>query len=247
MWLARKWKDGLFGELMYAEYEYVHECRTLCYTYIDGIPVQPGWTVHSWRSWMNFHYYCTHSLGPVMVITGERPVRVVALPGAQKLAGYLIDSPEAMGGISPSLIEMSNGGLVRNLMGATANDTHVQRLWGTRGAAELGVGKGMQLRLGASGGSPKFEVTPSWDALGELAASTGHGGGRLLGALLLRTADPLRRPGALRCLRRGRRDDPRHSGVSLQPGRRRAAGGAGLPRPCPAREVPRRRLGADAL
>ena len=27
-YLARKWKEGLFGELLYAEYEYVHECRS---------------------------------------------------------------------------------------------------------------------------------------------------------------------------------------------------------------------------
>ena len=62
MWLAARWKEGLFGELMYGEYEYVHECRSLCYTYIDGLPIQPGHTVHNWRSWFNFHYYCTHSL-----------------------------------------------------------------------------------------------------------------------------------------------------------------------------------------
>ncbi len=177
MYLARKWKEGLFGDLMYAEYEYVHECRPLAYTYIDGVPVQPGWTVHNWRSWINFHYYCTHSLGPVMVITGTRPTRVVALPGRQRLAGYLIDSPEGMGGVTPSLINMTGGGIVRNLMGATTNDSHVQRIWGTLGAAEIGVGKHLQLRLGGAGHSPKMEVNPTWDGLGELAAKTGHGGG----------------------------------------------------------------------
>lgn len=176
MYLARKWKEGLFGELMYAEYEYVHECRSLSYTYIDGVPVQPGWTVHSWRSWQNYHYYCTHSLGPMMVITGERPVRVQSLPCTPRLAGYL--QQKGKGGFAtPSLIRMSNGGLVRNLMGATTNDSHVQRVWGTRGAAEQGTGGGLKLRLGAGGGAPKFEVKPTEDALGELAAKTGHGGG----------------------------------------------------------------------
>lgn len=177
MYLARKWKEGLFGDLMYAEYEYVHECRSLAYTYIDGLPVQPGNTVHSWRSWLQFHYYCTHSLGPVMVITGTRPTRVVALPGKQTLAGYLMTNEHGMGGMTPSLINMSNGGIVRNLMGATTNDTHVQRLWGTLGAAELNVGRHLSLRLGASGGGPKLEVNPTWEGLGELAAKTGHGGG----------------------------------------------------------------------
>lgn len=176
LYLAAKWKEGLFGELMYGEYEYVHECRSLCYTYIDGVPVQPGYSVHNWRSWLHFHYYNTHSLGPMMYITGTRPIRVVSLPGNQRLAGYLIDKAcEGMGGIAPSLITMSNGGIVRNLMGATTNDSHLQRLWGTRGSAE--VNNGVFLRLGGGGGAVKLEVTPQWPKLGKYAEKMGHGGG----------------------------------------------------------------------
>lgn len=176
MWLARKWREGLFGELMYAEFEYVHECRTLAYTYIDGNPIIPGNQAHSWRSWLDFHYYNTHSLGPMMHITGTRPTRVTALPGRQALAGYPLPPGMGMGGIASSLINMSNGGVVRNLMGATTNDTHVQRIWGTLGAADASDGT-LKLRLGASGGSPKLPIIPHWDELGELAATTGHGGG----------------------------------------------------------------------
>ncbi|MCE9589149.1 MAG: hypothetical protein K8S99_01345 [Planctomycetes bacterium] len=175
MWLARKWREGLFGELMYGEFEYVHECRTLAYTYIDGTPMNPGNQTHSWRSWLNFHYYNTHSLGPMMHITGKRPTRVTALPSTQVLAGYPFGG-KGMGGAGPSLISMSNGGTVRNLMGATTNDSHVQRLWGTLGSADMSDGS-LKLRLGASGGSPKFPVIPHWDELGDLAAKTGHGGG----------------------------------------------------------------------
>ncbi|MSR83810.1 MAG: hypothetical protein EXS58_12960 [Candidatus Latescibacteria bacterium] len=176
MWLARKWSEGLFGELMYAEYEYVHECRTLAYTYIDGEPINPGNQAHSWRSWLNFHYYNTHSLGPMMHITGLRPTRVTALPSTPRLAGYLMPARKGMGGATPSLISMSNGAVVRNLMGATTNDTHQQRLWGTLGAAEIIDGQ-LRLRLGAAGGAPKYAVVPHWDELGEQAAKAGHGGG----------------------------------------------------------------------
>jgi len=176
MWLANRWKEGLFGELMYAEYEYVHELLSLSYTYADGIPVKPGHTVHNWRSWMNYHHYCTHSLGPVMVITGTRPTMVESFPVRHQLAGYLGKNGEGMGGMTPSLISMSNGGVVRNLMGAGTNDTHSQRIWGTRGAFEKGD-DGLRLRLGASGSSPKMQVNPTWEGLGELAATTGHGGG----------------------------------------------------------------------
>ncbi len=176
MWLANRWKEGLFGELMYAEYEYVHECRILSYTYIDRIPVKPGHTVHNWRSWFNYHYYCTHSLGPVMVITGTRPTMVETFPVRQQLAGYLGSGGKGNGTMTPSLISMSNGGVVRNLMGATTNDTHNQRIWGTLGAFESGS-DGVNLRLGASGRSPKMQVTTKWEGLGKLAATTGHGGG----------------------------------------------------------------------
>ena len=177
MWLERKWREGFFGELMYAEYEYVHECRSLAYTYIDGTPINPGNQLHSWRSWLNFHYYNTHSLGPMMYITGLRPTRVVSLPASVGLAGYpMRDAKRGMGGITPSLITMSNGSVVRNLMGATSNDSHQQRIWGTLAAAEQGHGK-LNVRVGATGGGVMLDVKPSWDELGELAAKTGHGGG----------------------------------------------------------------------
>jgi len=176
MYLARKWREGLFGELMYGEYEYVHECLWLAYTYIDGTPITRGDTVHNWRSWINYHYYNTHSLGPMMIITGTRPTRVTALPGKQRLPGYLPLGRHGMGGIAPSLINMSNGAVVRNLMGATTNDSHIQRLWGTKGSAEIVDGH-LRLRLGGGGSAPKFEVIPRWDELGELAIRTGHGGG----------------------------------------------------------------------
>ncbi|MFH1378200.1 MAG: Gfo/Idh/MocA family oxidoreductase [Planctomycetota bacterium] len=173
MYLEDQWRKGLFGDLMYAEYEYVHECRRLVYTYIDGLPIIPGNTVHNWRSWINFHYYNTHSLGPVMHITKTRPTRVVSLPSENQLAGYIFDGK---GGANPSLISMSNGGIMRNLMGATTNDTHYQRLWGTLGAAEI-AHDGLRLRLGGSGHSPKFLVDPKWPILADHAEKTGHGGG----------------------------------------------------------------------
>ena len=176
MYLARQWREGLFGELIYAEYEYVHEVRELCYTYLGGKPITPGDTVHNWRSWIDYHYYNTHSLGPVMVITGLRPTRVVALPGSQRIAGYPMEGTEGMPGIAPSLISLSNGSVMRNLMGATTSNTHIQRLWGTLGSSEVVDGE-LRLRLGASGNSPKFAVTPTWQELGELAVKTGHGGG----------------------------------------------------------------------
>ena len=144
--------------------------------YIDGTPIEPGNEVHSWRSWQNFHYYNTHSLGPMMHITGLRPTRVVALPAAVSLAAYPVQQPEGMGGITPSLINLSNGSVVRNLMGSTTNDSHIQRIWVTRAAAEI-VHDKLSVRVGAAGEGQVLDITPIPDDLTRLAASTGHGGG----------------------------------------------------------------------
>ncbi len=176
MWLKRRWDEGIFGELQYAEFEYLHDCVSLCYSYFGGKPLPPGNQTHSWRSWINEHYYCTHSLGPIMYITGLRPTRVAALP-SQKV--NLVGTPQdgGLGVVTPELINMSNGSVVRNLMGGTTNDSHTARLWGTRGAAQLTPHGGAELRLGGRGQSPILKVIPRLDRLGELAADTGHDGG----------------------------------------------------------------------
>ncbi len=175
MYLAQKWREGLFGDLMYAEGEYVHDVRSLAFTYIDGVPIVPGYTLHNWRSWLHFHYYCTHSLGPIMTITGTRPTRVVSLPGKHTLPGNPMPKVQGLAGIAPSLITMDNGAVVRNLMGATTNDVHTFRYWGTRGAAE--ATDRLFLRLGGTGESPKLEVKADWGELTALAEKAGHGGG----------------------------------------------------------------------
>ena len=175
MYVARKYKEGLFGELMYAEGEYVHDVRSLCYTYIDGVPIMPGYTLHHWRSWLNFHYYCTHSLGPIMCVCDARPTRVVALPCPHQPPGFPPSKDGGLGVAAPALVSLSNGAVARNLMGGTTNDTHVFRYWGTLGSAE--IGDGLYLRLGAGGGTPKLEVKADWGDLTPLVEKMGHGGG----------------------------------------------------------------------
>ncbi|MBR4666264.1 MAG: Gfo/Idh/MocA family oxidoreductase [Lentisphaeria bacterium] len=178
LYLAKLWKEGFFGEFQYGEFEYLHECRTLCYCYNapgGGAPVEPGYAAHSWRSWLDFHYYNTHSLGPLMKITSLRPVEITAFPEAIPLPGYLPGS--GMSKPCPSLIRMSNGGVMRNLCGATTGNYHTgKRIWGTRAAAES-LGHGLELRIGAAGSGMITPIEPEWPELGELAETAGHGGG----------------------------------------------------------------------
>lgn len=180
MYLAKLWREGFFGELSYAEYEYVHGAGR-AFSNPDGTPLSPGNRAHHWRGWLNYHYYCTHSLGPVMVITGLRPERVVAFPpdvqnyGVIKGKGRKIDGVlPSLGAFAPSLIRMSNGGIVRNLMGGTTADSHHQRLFGTKASSEMYP---LQLKVGATGSSLNIKVKPDWVSMGELAEKAGHGGG----------------------------------------------------------------------
>ncbi len=167
------WSQGIFGDFAYAEYDYNHDCRSLSFTYIDGVPVMPGYEAHNWRSWLHSHYYNTHSLGPVMQITGLRPEQVTAFHITPSLPGFL--KTPGNGRMAPSLIQMSNGGVVRNLIGSSTCDTHSKRIWGTR--AYLDFTGNCYVRIGSSGHGRILNVKPEWPELGELADSAGHGGG----------------------------------------------------------------------
>ncbi len=65
-----KYAAGEIGEVMYCEGEYIHDC--------SGIwpDITYGERNH-WRNRCAPTFYCTHSLGPLITITGLRPVRVV--------------------------------------------------------------------------------------------------------------------------------------------------------------------------
>ena len=67
---------GRFGELYFGEGEYLHDCKDLWYTE-DGELTWRG------KGWLGV--YCTHSLGPLLYITGDRvaSVSALAVPGGK--------------------------------------------------------------------------------------------------------------------------------------------------------------------
>ncbi|MBO4305319.1 MAG: hypothetical protein J6A21_12110 [Lentisphaeria bacterium] len=179
MYLARLYKQGIFGELAYAEFDYVHGGVNPCVTYLDGTPLVPGNRLHHWRGWLNYHYYCTHSLGPIMVISGLRPEKVTAFPEDVFCKGTVHGKGRKVDGIvpnlcafAPSLIQMSNGSVVRNLMGGSVSDSHQKRFFGTKAAYD-----GKYLHIGGAERGPRLEIDPQWDEMGQEAEKAGHGGG----------------------------------------------------------------------
>ncbi len=65
-----RYERGDIGDVMYAEGEYIHDCAG----------IWPGITYAQkdhWRNCLHPNFYCTHSIGPMLTITGHRPVQVV--------------------------------------------------------------------------------------------------------------------------------------------------------------------------
>lgn len=106
--MKRLYMLGEIGEFMHGEGEYIH----------DGESIWPDIThgdKNHWRNNMYSTYYCTHSLGPIITITGTRPVRVVGFetPNVENMAkvGWRAGTSGMI------LAQMNNGATVKSLHG----------------------------------------------------------------------------------------------------------------------------------
>jgi len=67
--MRKLYREGKLGEFEYGEGEYAHNCETINAEITYGDP-------DHWRNNTYSTYYCTHSIGPLLHITGLRPVEV---------------------------------------------------------------------------------------------------------------------------------------------------------------------------
>ena len=106
--MRQLYEAGELGELRYAEGEYVHFARDILHQLVD-LDIS-----HHWRLWIPPTFYNTHSVGPILRITGLRPVAVQAATG---LLG--MNEPGALPVQSPAmeLVRLENGALVKSLHG----------------------------------------------------------------------------------------------------------------------------------
>jgi predicted dehydrogenase len=74
--LKRMFDDNRFGDVYYGDGEYLHDCKDLWYDEHGQM---------TWRGRGLITVYCTHSLGPLLYITGDRVATVSALkvPGGK--------------------------------------------------------------------------------------------------------------------------------------------------------------------
>ena len=68
--MRRLYREGAIGPLEYCEGEYVHNCES------GWAGLTRGNQPDHWRNVMFTSFYCTHSMGPLVHISGLRPVSV---------------------------------------------------------------------------------------------------------------------------------------------------------------------------
>ena len=127
--MRRLYREGVIGEFEYGEGEYVHNCEPIW-------PVLTGGDPDHWRNGMYATFYCTHSIGPLLHITGLRPVRVTGFEGTK--TERKVRCGAKGGSFGMELIELDNGGLLKSLHGDLYRDSVWYCLYGSKGRMESG-------------------------------------------------------------------------------------------------------------
>jgi len=168
--MARRYKAGDIGELMYAEGEYVHDCSSIWPSITYG-------ERNHWRNLMPSTFYCTHSLGPILYMTGLRPVKVSAFECPNM--PFMRELGTASGTMAVEMVTLENGAFVKSLHFGMKHVAHSNyQLNGDLGALrDEGEGK-LHAYIEQPGQNCKGEHTiyKPEPPIAE-AAKSGHGGG----------------------------------------------------------------------
>ena len=172
--MKKKYLSGELGEFEYGEGEYLHDCESIWPGITQGNP-------DHWRNNMSAFFYCTHSVGPLLHITGLRPVKVMGFENAfnEKAARMGAKS----GGSALEIVTLENGANIKSLHGvAPSRDSVWYSVYGSKGHLE-------SAREGTMGWDHKaifssLDSVPHtnqhynpWVDDDENAWKTGHGGG----------------------------------------------------------------------
>ncbi|MBR5424028.1 MAG: GNAT family N-acetyltransferase [Clostridia bacterium] len=170
-------REGKLGTFEYGEGEYMHNC-------------EPGWhrltncDPNHWRNTMSAFYYCTHSLGPLIHISGLRPVSVTGFEGPYNARMYRMGAKAGPFGVE--MVTLENGAVLKSLHGVgPARNSIWYSVYGSKGRMESaredaeagGMGK-LYVNLDENDGDNAFcaREQRTDDGLSAIAENSGHGG-----------------------------------------------------------------------
>jgi len=179
--MRRVYRSGNLGKFLYGEGEYNHPTNNMSSSTLALRPFEKHWRNHTPRT-----YYVTHSLAPLMYVTGATPKRVTAMPVFAPIDETECDRLAMHYGDRAAIITcLNDDDSVYRFTGCSDFGGHhcSYRICGTKGQIENprgGNGKVM-LRYNdweiPEGEDEQRYYDPEWPAdLKELIEKTGHGG-----------------------------------------------------------------------
>lgn len=132
--MRKRFFAGDFGELMYAEGEYLHDCSSI------WPQISYGERNH-WRNTMYSTFYCTHSIGPMLHMTGLRPKQVVGFETPNM--PFMRELGSSCGSLAMEILTLENNAFIKSLHNYSKTSRHSNyELVGDRGGAQdLGDGR----------------------------------------------------------------------------------------------------------
>lgn len=125
--MKRLYREGKIGEFEYGEGEYIHNCEPIWPSITYGDP-------NHWRNNMYANFYCTHSMGPLIHITGLRPVKVTGFESSMRERKLRVGSKSGLFGIE--MVELENGGIVKSIHGDLYKNSIWYTVYGSKGRME---------------------------------------------------------------------------------------------------------------
>jgi len=122
-------KDGRIGKIFYAEAEYIHNIRK----YLE----EEVRTKNIWRGLMPPIYYCTHSLGPLLMLMGDRCILAQGFQVDEKYDIDGIENPASR--IEVGIFKTEKGAVIKILCGfgvVREPGFHYYSIYGTKGCLE---------------------------------------------------------------------------------------------------------------
>lgn len=125
--MRRLYREGKIGEFEYGEGEYIHNCEPVWPNITYGDPTH-------WRNNMYATFYCTHSIGPLIHITGLRPVSVTGFEGTKNERKLRVGAKFGSFGIE--MITLENGGVIKSIHGGLYKKSVWYTVYGSKGRME---------------------------------------------------------------------------------------------------------------
>jgi predicted dehydrogenase len=125
--MKRRYQAGDLGEFEYGEAEYIHNCAPIWadITYGDK---------NHWRNHMYATFYATHSIGPLIHITGLRPVQVTGYEIPYNKRSRSMGKLGATAGIE--MITLENGAILKSIHGDLDKNSIWFSIYGSKGRME---------------------------------------------------------------------------------------------------------------